>query len=63
MTKPTTYKGPASTAAAQFDVAAHWLKEAAMCAKDEYLRGNLERVRRDCLTMASRVGNKEEDGA
>lgn len=43
------------SAATQLEVAAHWLKEAAVGAKDRSLRENLKRVAEECLAVAKKM--------
>jgi hypothetical protein len=63
-TKPTLRSGPADNAATQLEIAAHWLREAAMPGCDI---SQLRRVADDCLTVATRVAAsdavRDEDGA
>lgn len=55
---PRPNRRPATTPAAQLEIAAQWLHEAALALKDgdTYLRLNTERVAGECEAMARKMG-------
>lgn len=46
------------SAATQLEVAAQWLREAAMCLPEDYIAAQLNRVADDCMRVARRLGDE-----